>query len=79
MSIKSDRGGAVRGRQGAGRLMKAASLAVGLTVAGSTAACAKIGEVQAMFKFKQANQAYQGQDYDAVRGALRGDDRGQPE
>ena len=64
MSIKSDRGGAVRGRQGAGRLMKAASLAVGLTVAGSTAACAKIGEVQAMFKFKQANQAYQGQFYD---------------
>ena len=60
MSIKSDRGGAARGR----RLTKAASLLVGLTIAGSTAACAKIGEVKAMFKFKQANQAYQGQFYD---------------
>ena len=38
---------------------------IGLTfVAGSTAACGKIGEVKAMFKFKQANQAYQGQYYD---------------
>lgn len=65
MSINSDRGGAVRGRQGSRGLMKAASLAVGLTiVAGSTAACGKIGEVKAMFKFKQANQAYQGQFYD---------------
>jgi hypothetical protein len=66
MSIKSDRGGAVRGRRGDRRgLTKAASLVIGLTfVAGSTAACGKIGEVMAMFKFKQANQAYQGQFYD---------------
>jgi tetratricopeptide (TPR) repeat protein len=68
MSTKSDRGGAVRGRQGSRGSrgsMKAASLVVGLTiVAGSTAACAKINEVKAMFKFKQANQAYQGQFYD---------------
>ena len=30
----------------------------------STAGCAKIGSVMAMFKFKQANQAYQSQDYE---------------
>jgi len=65
MSMNSDHGGAVRGRQRSRRVLKAASLMVGLTVAaGSTAACAKIGEVKAMFKFKQANQAYQGQFYD---------------
>jgi tetratricopeptide (TPR) repeat protein len=66
MSIKSDQGGAVREQRGGRReLAKAASLAIGVTMlAGSTAACAKIGEVKAMFKFKQANQAYQGQFYD---------------
>jgi tetratricopeptide (TPR) repeat protein len=35
-----------------------------MVLAGSTAACGKIGEITALFKFKQANQAYQGQYYE---------------
>ena len=64
MSMKSNQRGAVRERQSDRRVTRATVLVVGLAIAGSTAACAKIGEVKAMFKFKQANQAYQGQFYD---------------
>ena len=45
--------------------MRAASLAIGaILVLSSTAACAKVYSVVAMFKFKQANQAYVTQAYD---------------
>ena len=61
MSIKGDTGTAMRRR----RAMKAASLLMGAAIIGlSTAGCAKINSVMAMFKFKQANQAYQAQDYE---------------
>ena len=44
--------------------MKAASFLVGAAIVGlSTAGCAKINSVVSLFKFKQANQAYQSQDY----------------
>jgi tetratricopeptide (TPR) repeat protein len=47
------------------RSMKAASVLMGAALVGlSTAGCAKIGSVMGMFKFKQANQAYQSQDYE---------------
>jgi tetratricopeptide (TPR) repeat protein len=60
MSIKGDTGTAMRQR----RAMKAGSLLMGAAIIGlSTAGCAKIGSVMSMFKFKQANQAYQAQDY----------------
>ena len=62
MSIKGDTGTAMRSRRGS---LKAASLLMGVAIIGlSTAGCAKIGGVMAMFKFKQANQAYQSQDYE---------------
>ncbi len=62
MLIKGDTDAAVHGRRGR---MKAASLLMGLAIMGlSTAGCAKIGSVMGMFKFKQANQAYQAQDYE---------------
>jgi tetratricopeptide (TPR) repeat protein len=61
MSINSDQGGTVRGRRGS---IKATSLVALMVLAGSTAACGKIGEITALFKFKQANQAYQGQYYE---------------
>ena len=61
MSIKGDTGTAMR-RRGS---VKAASLLVGVAILGlSTAGCAKINSVVALFKFKQANQAYQAQDYE---------------
>jgi len=60
MSIKGDTGAVMRQR----RTMKAGSLLMGAAIIGlSTAGCAKIGSVMSMFKFKQANQAYQAQDY----------------
>jgi tetratricopeptide (TPR) repeat protein len=61
MSIKGDTDTAVRNRRWS---LKAASLLMGVAIVGlSTAGCAKIGSVMSMFKFKQANQAYQSQDY----------------
>jgi tetratricopeptide (TPR) repeat protein len=54
--------GGMRGGRGA---MKSASLAMGtLLVLSSTMACAKAQGVMAMFKFKQANQAYVAQQYE---------------
>ena len=62
MSIKSATGTASGSRR---RSMRATSLLIGVAIVGlSTAGCAKIGSVMAMFKFKQANQAYQAQDYE---------------
>src|SRR6266852_6322387 len=59
MSIKGDSSTARRGRGS----MKAASLLMGAAIGLSTAGCATINGVVSMFKFKQANQAYQTQDY----------------
>lgn len=62
MSIKGDTGTAMRSRRGS---LKAASLLMGVAIMGlSTAGCAKINSVISLFKFKQANQAYQSQDYE---------------
>ena len=62
MSIKGDTGTAMRKPRGS---MKAASLLMGAAIIGlSTAGCAKINGVVSLFKFKQANQAYQAQDYE---------------
>src|SRR5687768_12529303 len=58
MSIKGDTGSAMRSRRGRAESLKTASLLM------SAAGCAKIGSVMSMFKFKQANQAYQLQDYE---------------
>jgi tetratricopeptide (TPR) repeat protein len=61
MSIKGDTVTALR----TGGWIKSASLLMGVAIIGvSTTGCAKIGSVMSMFKFKQANQAYQSQDYD---------------
>ena len=61
MSIKGDTGRAAHSR----RQVKGASLLVGAAIIGlSTAGCAKINGVISLFKFKQANQAYQAQDYE---------------
>ena len=61
MSTKGDTGTAMR-RRGS---VKGASLLVGVAILGlSTAGCAKINSVVSLFKFKQANQAYQSQDYE---------------
>ena len=60
MSIKGDTSAARRNRRGS---MKAASLLMGAAIGLSTAGCAKINGVVSLFKFKQANQAYQSQDY----------------
>jgi tetratricopeptide (TPR) repeat protein len=58
MSISGEKGGAVRkGARGA------AALAIVVGVGMSSAACAKIGELKAMMRFKEANVAYQGQNY----------------
>jgi len=43
---------------------KAATLAICAVVGLSTAGCSKINSVVSLFKFKQANQAYQSQDYE---------------
>jgi tetratricopeptide (TPR) repeat protein len=59
MSSKGDMGRGIGIRRGT---VKAASLVMALAL--STAGCAKIGSVMAMFKFKQANQAYVSQDYE---------------
>ena len=60
MSTKGVTGTAMRTRGS----MKAASLLMGAAIIGlSTAGCAKINGVISLFKFKQANQAYQAQDY----------------
>src|SRR2546429_330554 len=65
MSIKGDTGRAVRSRLGLGGSLKAASLLMAAAIVGlSTTGCAKINGVVSMFKFKQANQAYQSQDYE---------------
>jgi tetratricopeptide (TPR) repeat protein len=54
-------GGAMRMRLGS---LTAVSLAVVAIIGlGSTAACSKFGELKAMKSFKEANQAYQQQDY----------------
>jgi tetratricopeptide (TPR) repeat protein len=61
MSIKGDTGRATHSR----RQVKGAALLVGAAIIGlSTAGCAKINGVVSLFKFKQANQAYQAQDYE---------------
>jgi tetratricopeptide (TPR) repeat protein len=61
MSIKGDTVTALR----RGGWIKSASLLIGAAIIGvSTTGCAKISSVMSMFKFKQANQAYQSQDYD---------------
>ena len=60
MSTKGNTGRAVHLR----RSKKAASLLVGAAIGLSTAGCAKINGVVSLFKFKQANQAYQSQDYE---------------
>jgi hypothetical protein len=61
MSIKGDTVTALRTRG----WIKSASLLMGVAIIGvSTTGCAKISSVMSMFKFKQANQAYQSQDYD---------------
>ncbi|HEY3044645.1 MAG TPA: tetratricopeptide repeat protein, partial [Vicinamibacterales bacterium] len=44
--------------------IRAASLLMGAAIGLSTAGCAKINGVVSLFKFKQANQAYQSQDYE---------------
>jgi hypothetical protein len=60
MSIKVDTGKATCLRRGSQRV---ATLVLGGAVALSSVGCGKVGEVMAMFKFKQANQAYVGQNY----------------
>jgi tetratricopeptide (TPR) repeat protein len=60
MLMKGDTGTARR-KQGTS---KAATLAICAVVGLSTAGCAKINGVISLFKFKQANQAYQSQDYE---------------
>jgi tetratricopeptide (TPR) repeat protein len=55
----------MRSQTGRAGSLKAASLLLGVAIVGlSATGCAKIGSVMAMFKFKQANQAYQAQDYE---------------
>lgn len=62
MSINGDTSTAMRSRRGS---LKAASLLMAAAIIGlSTAGCAKINSVISLFKFKQANQAYQAQDYE---------------
>ena len=61
MSTKGNTGTAMHRRRGS---MKAASLLMGAAIGLSTAGCGKIASVMGMFKFKQANQAYQSQDYE---------------
>jgi tetratricopeptide (TPR) repeat protein len=60
MSIKVDTGKATGPRRGS---QKVAAFVLGGAVALSSAGCGKVGEVLAMFKFKQANQAYVSQNY----------------
>src|SRR5690349_13501508 len=46
------------------RVAQRSALAImAVLVLASTTACAKLGEVKAMMRFKEANQAYQKQDY----------------
>jgi tetratricopeptide (TPR) repeat protein len=59
MSIKGDTGAVA---QTAG-LDESGLLLMGAAIGLSTAGCAKINGVVSLFKFKQANQAYQSQDY----------------
>ncbi|MGE5246657.1 MAG: tetratricopeptide repeat protein [Betaproteobacteria bacterium] len=55
---------AVRTRLGSRESLTAASLAVVATIAlGSTVACSQFSQLKAMKSFKEANQAYQQQDY----------------
>jgi tetratricopeptide (TPR) repeat protein len=61
MSIKGETGSATRLRR---RSVKAATVIGLIGVVSGTAACSQIAGVQAMFKFKQANQAYQVQNYE---------------
>jgi tetratricopeptide (TPR) repeat protein len=46
------------------RPMKTTTLVIGMVLMLASTGCTKIGEVMAMFKFKQANQAYVGQNYE---------------
>jgi tetratricopeptide (TPR) repeat protein len=65
MSIKGETGSAMRSRRGRAESLKTAALLMAAAIIGlSAAGCAKIGSVMSMFKFKQANQAYQLQDYE---------------
>ena len=65
MSIKGETGRAMRSRRGLTGSLKAASLLMAAAIVGlSATGCAKINGVVSMFKFKQANQAYQSQDYE---------------
>lgn len=59
MVIDGHKGGAMRTRLGS---LAAASLAVTAMLA-STTACSKVGQLKAMKTFKEANAAYQQQDY----------------
>jgi tetratricopeptide (TPR) repeat protein len=61
MSINGDASRATCLRRGS---MKLATLVLGGTVVLSSVGCSKVGEVMAMFKFKQANQAYVSQNYE---------------
>jgi len=61
MSMKGNTRKATCLRQGS---QKAATLVLGGVIAVSSVGCGKIGEVMAMFKFKQANQAYVSQNYE---------------
>jgi tetratricopeptide (TPR) repeat protein len=60
MLTKGDTGRAMRARGS----RKVASLLIVAAIGLPTAGCAKINSVVSLFKFKQANQAYQAQDYE---------------
>lgn len=57
--FKKEKGGSMRSLSGSTRA-RVAALALGAL---SAAGCAKVGEIQAMRSFKEANAAYQQQDY----------------
>jgi tetratricopeptide (TPR) repeat protein len=59
MSIKGETGRAMHLRRGSKTIIRLALI----LVTSSLAACSQIAGVQALFKFKQANQAYQIQNY----------------
>src|SRR5262245_35289421 len=59
MSMSGGKGGAVRN----GLKARGAALGIVVVVGLSSTACAKIGELKAMMRFKEANVAYQSQNY----------------
>jgi tetratricopeptide (TPR) repeat protein len=65
MLNQGNRGGSMRSSSGASLSATSLALAVmlALGVAASTAGCGKVGELKAKKAFKEANQAYQQQDY----------------